>query len=150
MGRSSFDVLGFAYMTRQLMGLADGKLALVLEGGYELTGLAECAQHCIEALLNRPVIGKRSVVSSSMVSFVFTFQLRTFNRETNESKPNVHAVRCLEQVIRVQRRRRIEQRTVLVLNTICIVTFSVHVFRRILANDRTISTFDFSFAQTSQ
>jgi acetoin utilization deacetylase AcuC-like enzyme len=42
-------------MTRQLMNLADGKVVLVLEGGYELNALAECGRLCIEALLGRQV-----------------------------------------------------------------------------------------------
>lgn len=46
---------GFAYMTEQLMSLADGKVVLVLEGGYELNALAECGKLCIKALLNRAV-----------------------------------------------------------------------------------------------
>ncbi len=47
--------LGFGYMTNQLMKLADGKVVLVLEGGYELNALAECGKICIEALLGREV-----------------------------------------------------------------------------------------------
>lgn len=42
-------------MTKKLMSLADGKLVLVLEGGYELNALAECGTACVEALLNRSV-----------------------------------------------------------------------------------------------
>jgi len=42
-------------MTKELMNLADGKVVLVLEGGYELNALAECGKLCIEALLNRQV-----------------------------------------------------------------------------------------------
>jgi len=42
-------------MTEQLMSLADGKVVLVLEGGYELNALAECGKLCIKALLNRAV-----------------------------------------------------------------------------------------------
>jgi hypothetical protein len=42
-------------MTKELMSLADGKIVLVLEGGYELNALAECGKLCIEALLNRQV-----------------------------------------------------------------------------------------------
>ena len=42
-------------MTRKLMSLAEGKVVLVLEGGYELNALAECGKLCIEALLNRQV-----------------------------------------------------------------------------------------------
>lgn len=37
------------------MSLAEGKVLLVLEGGYELHALAECGKLCIEALLNRQV-----------------------------------------------------------------------------------------------
>jgi len=70
-------------MTNQLMKLADGKVVLVLEGGYELNALAECGKLCIEALLNR--------------------QIPTFSKETLEAKPNPYAVRSLKQVIQVQR-----------------------------------------------
>jgi acetoin utilization deacetylase AcuC-like enzyme len=42
-------------MTDQLMNLADGKLVLVLEGGYELNALASCAKACVETLLGRHV-----------------------------------------------------------------------------------------------
>ncbi len=37
------------------MKLADGKVVLVLEGGYELNGLTECGKLCVEALLGRQV-----------------------------------------------------------------------------------------------
>lgn len=42
-------------MTNQLMNVADGKLVLVLEGGYELNALAQCGKACVETLLNRRV-----------------------------------------------------------------------------------------------
>jgi acetoin utilization deacetylase AcuC-like enzyme len=42
-------------MTKELMKLADGKVVLVLEGGYELNGLTECGKLCVEALLGRQV-----------------------------------------------------------------------------------------------
>lgn len=45
----------FSYMTNQLMKLADGKVVLVLEGGYELNALAECGKACVNALLGREV-----------------------------------------------------------------------------------------------
>lgn len=53
--RFLYSILGFAYMTNQLMKLADGKVVLVLEGGYELNALAECGKACVEALLSREV-----------------------------------------------------------------------------------------------
>ena len=43
-------------MTRMLMNLAEGKVVLVLEGGYELNALAACGKLCVEALLNQPVM----------------------------------------------------------------------------------------------
>lgn len=73
----------FAYMTEQLMSLADGKVVLVLEGGYELNALAECGKLCIKALLNRAI--------------------PTFSNEVLEAEPNAAAVHSLEQVIKVQR-----------------------------------------------
>lgn len=45
----------FAYMTKKLMGLADGKLVLALEGGYDLQSLCDCAEQCLRALLNKQV-----------------------------------------------------------------------------------------------
>jgi acetoin utilization deacetylase AcuC-like enzyme len=53
--KTIFSILGFAYMTNKLMSLADGKVVLVLEGGYELNILAECGKSCVEALLGRQV-----------------------------------------------------------------------------------------------
>ena len=52
---SRFFLSGFGYMTNQLMKLADGKVVLVLEGGYELNALAECGKACVKALLGREV-----------------------------------------------------------------------------------------------
>lgn len=41
----------FGYMTRQLMQLADGKVVLALEGGYDLPAICDSAQECVRALL---------------------------------------------------------------------------------------------------
>ncbi|CAF1055029.1 unnamed protein product [Rotaria magnacalcarata] len=73
----------FAYMTRKLMSLADGKVVLVLEGGYELNALAECGKLCVEALLDLPI--------------------PNFSKETLEAHPNPYAVNSLKQVIEIQR-----------------------------------------------
>ncbi|CAF4113896.1 unnamed protein product [Rotaria sp. Silwood2] len=73
----------FAYMTKKLMSLADGKVVLVLEGGYELNALAECGKLCVEALLGRPI--------------------PMFSEEILEAQPNPYAIRSLKQVIEVQR-----------------------------------------------
>ncbi|XP_062537394.1 histone deacetylase 4 isoform X5 [Armigeres subalbatus] len=41
----------FGYLTRELMKLADGKVILALEGGYDLPAICDSAQECVRALL---------------------------------------------------------------------------------------------------
>lgn len=41
----------FGHLTRELMQLADGKVVLALEGGYDLTAICDSAQECVKALL---------------------------------------------------------------------------------------------------
>ena len=47
-------------MTQQLMTLADRRVALVLEGGYEIDPLRRSAELCLRALLNEKVIAINS------------------------------------------------------------------------------------------
>ncbi|CAD6191193.1 unnamed protein product [Caenorhabditis auriculariae] len=48
----------FALMTYELCGLAGGRTIAVLEGGYNLTAIAESAQAVVETLLHRAVVRK--------------------------------------------------------------------------------------------
>lgn len=41
----------FGHMTRELMSLADGRLVLALEGGYDLPSICDATELCIKALL---------------------------------------------------------------------------------------------------
>lgn len=41
----------FGWMTKELMQLADGKVVLALEGGYDLPAICDSAQECVKALL---------------------------------------------------------------------------------------------------
>ncbi|XP_066595944.1 histone deacetylase 4 isoform X6 [Prorops nasuta] len=41
----------FGKMTQQLLTLADGKVVLALEGGYDLAAICDSAQECVRALL---------------------------------------------------------------------------------------------------
>ncbi|XP_025162173.1 histone deacetylase 5 isoform X11 [Harpegnathos saltator] len=41
----------FGRMTQQLLNLADGKVILALEGGYDLAAICDSAQECVRALL---------------------------------------------------------------------------------------------------
>ncbi|XP_075158631.1 histone deacetylase 4 isoform X2 [Haematobia irritans] len=45
----------FGYMTRELMQLAQGKVVLALEGGYDLPAICDSAQECVRALLGDPL-----------------------------------------------------------------------------------------------
>lgn len=46
---------GFSYLTRQLMGLAGGRLVLALEGGHDLMAICDASEACISALLGNEV-----------------------------------------------------------------------------------------------
>lgn len=41
----------FGHLTRELMRLANGKVVLALEGGYDLPAICDSAQECVKALL---------------------------------------------------------------------------------------------------
>uniref|UniRef100_A0A4W6GBP6 Histone deacetylase n=1 Tax=Lates calcarifer TaxID=8187 RepID=A0A4W6GBP6_LATCA len=43
------------YLTRQLMGLAGGRLVLALEGGHDLTAICDASEACVSALLGNEV-----------------------------------------------------------------------------------------------
>lgn len=45
----------FGFMTKQLMSLGQGKLVLVLEGGYDLPSICDSAELCVQALLGDEV-----------------------------------------------------------------------------------------------
>lgn len=47
--------LGFGHMTRELMSLANGKIVLALEGGYEVTAICDSAEMCLKALLGKNI-----------------------------------------------------------------------------------------------
>ena len=44
-------LVGFGHMAKQLMQLANGKVVLVLEGGYDLPSICDASEICVEALL---------------------------------------------------------------------------------------------------
>lgn len=48
---------GFGYLTRQLMGLAGGRVVLALEGGHDLTAICDASEACVSALLGNEVRG---------------------------------------------------------------------------------------------
>jgi histone deacetylase 6 len=58
---------GFAAMTARLQGLANGRLALALEGGYNLEAIAASAAACLRVLLGE-VPGHRDFGAPSPLS----------------------------------------------------------------------------------
>uniref|UniRef100_W5LGA0 Histone deacetylase n=1 Tax=Astyanax mexicanus TaxID=7994 RepID=W5LGA0_ASTMX len=52
----------FGYLTKQLMGLAGGRLVLALEGGHDLTAICDASEACVSALLGNeyPLFGEKT------------------------------------------------------------------------------------------
>ncbi|XP_067371351.1 histone deacetylase 4 isoform X3 [Channa argus] len=69
----------FGYLTRQLMGLAGGRLVLVLEGGHDLTAICDASEACVSALLGN--------------------ELEPIPDEVLQQRPNANAVHSMEKVI---------------------------------------------------
>uniref|UniRef100_A0A8C5ET71 Histone deacetylase n=1 Tax=Gouania willdenowi TaxID=441366 RepID=A0A8C5ET71_GOUWI len=69
----------FGYLTRQLMGLAGGRVVLALEGGHYLTAICDASEACVAALLGQ--------------------QLEPLPNAVLEQRPNPNAVRSLERVL---------------------------------------------------
>ena len=66
-------------MTKKLMSLAEGKVVLVLEGGYDLQSICDSAEMCVSALMNK--------------------QAPSFSSRTLNALPNSTAIQDLENVI---------------------------------------------------
>ncbi|CAJ0911598.1 16242_t:CDS:10 [Entrophospora sp. SA101] len=77
-GENNLTPLGFAHMTDMLKKLANGKIALILEGGYNLESVSKSAMACVKVLLGESP-GKMEPI-----------------------KPRRECLETIEQVIRVQ------------------------------------------------
>jgi acetoin utilization deacetylase AcuC-like enzyme len=82
LGGYKLSPMCFAYMTKKLMSLAEGKVVLALEGGYDINSLCDCSEMCINALMDK--------------------QIPSFPNETLDALPNNSAILDLENVIEVQ------------------------------------------------
>lgn len=56
----SLAFAGFGYLTKQLMGLAGGRIVLALEGGHDLTAICDASEACVSALLGNEVRSRQS------------------------------------------------------------------------------------------
>ncbi|CAB4035668.1 histone deacetylase 6 isoform X1, partial [Paramuricea clavata] len=70
---------GFAHLTHMLMSLAGGKVILVLEGGYNLTSVAESLCSCVTTLLGDPcpLLEPYSVSDSALDSINSTVRVHS-------------------------------------------------------------------------
>ncbi|XP_061547190.1 histone deacetylase 4 isoform X2 [Phycodurus eques] len=69
----------FGYLTRQLMGLAGGRLVLALEGGHDLKAICDASEACVSALLGN--------------------ELEPIPDEVLHQRPNANAVHSMEKVL---------------------------------------------------
>ncbi|XP_040324906.1 protein deacetylase HDAC6 isoform X1 [Herpailurus yagouaroundi] len=69
---------GYAHLTHLLMGLANGRIILILEGGYNLTSISESMAACTRSLLGDPpplLTLSRPPLSGALVSIIDTIQV---------------------------------------------------------------------------
>ncbi|KAM9248456.1 histone deacetylase 4 [Dugong dugon] len=71
----------FGYLTKQLMGLAGGRIVLALEGGHDLTAICDASEACVSALLGN--------------------ELDPLPEKTLQQRCNANAVRSMEKVIEI-------------------------------------------------
>lgn len=62
-----FILTGLGYLTKQLMGLAGGRVVLALEGGHDLKAICDASEACVSALLGI------EVKSLPIILFCLTF-----------------------------------------------------------------------------
>uniref|UniRef100_A0A452R5Q4 Histone deacetylase n=1 Tax=Ursus americanus TaxID=9643 RepID=A0A452R5Q4_URSAM len=72
---------GFGHLTKQLMGLAGGRIVLALEGGHDLTAICDASEACVSALLGN--------------------ELDPLPEKVLQQRPNANAVRSMEKVIEI-------------------------------------------------
>ncbi|XP_066879950.1 histone deacetylase 6 isoform X3 [Kogia breviceps] len=69
---------GYAHLTHLLMGLANGRIILILEGGYNLTSISESMAACTHSLLGDPpplLTLLRPPLSGALASITETIQV---------------------------------------------------------------------------
>ncbi|XP_035878525.1 histone deacetylase 4 isoform X3 [Phyllostomus discolor] len=81
LGGYSLSARCFGYLTKQLMGLAGGRIVLALEGGHDLTAICDASEACVSALLGD--------------------ELEPLPEEVLQRRPNANAVRSMEKVVEI-------------------------------------------------
>lgn len=75
LGGCNVTPAGYAHMTKKLMSFAGGKVALILEGGYNLNTIANSMEACVSTLLGNPPpdVGNEEPDDSPCLSVANTF-----------------------------------------------------------------------------
>jgi len=68
LGAMRLSPAGYATMTERLRKLADGRLVLALEGGYNLDAIARSAEACLRVLLGEDPVGQESWGEPSLLA----------------------------------------------------------------------------------
>jgi len=94
----------FALMTYQLSALAGGRIMLALEGGYNLTSIADCANACVEVLLTGrlPTINNNNRSFDKSNNFVQLRPRRSSKLKSGRSLVKGHAWISLRDVCAIQ------------------------------------------------
>ena len=78
----------FGWMTQQLLTLAEGRLVMALEGGYELAAICDSEQICVSTLLGDPIPAikedevsrKPAEIAIALLNRVIQIQCKLINR----------------------------------------------------------------------
>uniref|UniRef100_A0A8C5FNQ9 Histone deacetylase n=1 Tax=Gadus morhua TaxID=8049 RepID=A0A8C5FNQ9_GADMO len=83
----------FGYLTRQLMGLAGGRVVLALEGGHDLTAICDASEACVSALL-----GNESWMVGWSVCWMGSLSTETqiFLSQLNRPSTNQSSTTCVQ------------------------------------------------------
>ncbi|CAH1789296.1 unnamed protein product [Owenia fusiformis] len=124
LGGYNLSAACFGYMTKQLQTLADGKLVLALEGGYDLPSICDASEMCVKALLGEeiPQVKEEELVRLPNKNAIETMEncVRIQANYWSSVKRHTSTIACC--YVEAQRREREETDTVTALASLSMVT----------------------------
>nr|XP_020828986.1 histone deacetylase 4 isoform X3 [Phascolarctos cinereus] len=104
----------FGYLTKQLMGLAGGRIVLALEGGHDLTAICDASEACVSALLGNELwarfpscwcvntassFWRVSIPAPGAAGTSFLSELDPLPDKVLQQRSNANAIHSMEKVI---------------------------------------------------
>lgn len=84
----------FGHLTRELMQLADGKIVLALEGGYDLTAICDSAEECVKSLLgDKPTLLSEAELNRAPCQNAIDTLQKTIAIQVSLKRLSIHVVR---------------------------------------------------------